>query len=94
MEISRVRNQLRNAIERARARAQLRRHRAQDAERAYEVFLRDVAIPVTRQVANALKAEGYAFSVSHLAAAFDWPPTAVATTTSSWHWRAPLIRHR
>jgi hypothetical protein len=63
MEISRVRNQLRNAIERARARAHQRRHRAQDAERAYEVFLRDVAVPVTRQVANALKAEGYAFTV-------------------------------
>jgi hypothetical protein len=63
MEISHVRNQLRNAIERARERAQHRRQRAHDAERAYEVFLQDIATPVTRQVANALKSEGYAFTV-------------------------------
>jgi hypothetical protein len=63
MEISHVRNQLRNAIDRTRERAQHRRQRAHDAERAYETFLRDVATPVTRQVANALKAEGYAFTV-------------------------------
>jgi hypothetical protein len=63
MEISHVRNQLRNAIDRARDRTQQRRQRAQEAERAYDVFLQDVAIPVTRQVANALKAEGYAFTV-------------------------------
>jgi hypothetical protein len=63
MEISYVRNQLRNAIERARERAQQRRQRAHAAERAYETFLQDVATPVTKQVANALKAEGYAFTV-------------------------------
>ena len=63
MEISHVRNQLRNAIDRARERAQHRRQRTQDAERAYETFLQDVATPVTKQVANALKAEGYAFTV-------------------------------
>jgi hypothetical protein len=34
-----------------------------EAERAYETFLEAVATPVTRQVANALKAEGYAFTV-------------------------------
>lgn len=34
-----------------------------EAERAYGTFLQDVATPVTRQVANALKAEGYAFTV-------------------------------
>jgi hypothetical protein len=63
MEISHVRNQLRNAMDRARERAQQRRQRTQDAERAYESFLQDVATPVTKQVANALKAEGYAFTV-------------------------------
>jgi hypothetical protein len=63
MEISHVRNQLRNAIERSRDRAQQRRQRTQDAERAYESFLQDVATPVTKQVANALKAEGYSFTV-------------------------------
>ena len=63
MEISHVRNQLRNAIERSRERAQQRRQRTQEAERTYETFLQDVATPVTKQVANALKAEGYAFTV-------------------------------
>jgi hypothetical protein len=63
MEISHVRNQLRNAIDRARDRAQHRRQRTQEAERAYESFLQNVATPVTRQVANALKAEGFAFTV-------------------------------
>jgi hypothetical protein len=63
MEISQVRNQLRNAIERGRERAQQRRQRTLDAERAYESFLQNVATPITKQVANALKAEGYAFTV-------------------------------
>jgi hypothetical protein len=63
MEISHVRNQLRNAIERARERSQERRQRTQDAERAYESFLQNVATPIAKQVANALKAEGYAFTV-------------------------------
>jgi hypothetical protein len=63
MEISHVRNQLRQAMERARDRAQQRRQRASDAERAYAKFLEHVATPVTKQMANALKAEGYAFTV-------------------------------
>lgn len=63
MEISHVRNQLKNAMQRARERAQQRRQRTGEAERAYETFLQDVATPVTRQVANALKSEGYAFTV-------------------------------
>jgi len=63
MEISHVRNQLKHAMERARDRAQQRRQRTSDAERAYATFLQDVATPITRQVANALKAEGYPFTV-------------------------------
>jgi hypothetical protein len=63
MEISYVRKQLKNAIERARERAQQHRQRTGEAERAYDTFLQDVATPVTRQVANALKAEGYSFTV-------------------------------
>ena len=63
MEISHVRHQLRNAIDRARERAQQRRQRTVDAERSYESFLQDVATPIAKQVANALKAEGYAFTV-------------------------------
>jgi hypothetical protein len=51
------------AIGAARERSQRRRQRTAEAERAFEVFLNDVATPVMRQVANALKAEGYAFTV-------------------------------
>jgi len=47
----------------ARRRSQQRRERASQAERAYETFLNGVATPVMRQLANALKAEGYSFSV-------------------------------
>jgi len=47
----------------ARRRAQLHRQHVADAGRAYDTFLADVATPVMRQLAGALKAEGYAFSV-------------------------------
>lgn len=63
MEISTVRNRLRRAIDAAREGGQQRRQRAAEAEQAYAVFLRDVATPVTRMLANALKVEGYAFTV-------------------------------
>ena len=63
MEVSQVRKRLKMAIDAARQRAQSNRQRAADAERAYTVFLDDVATPVARQVANALKSEGYSFTV-------------------------------
>jgi len=63
MEISYVRNLLKKAIEQARQRAQTRRQRAAEAERAFATFLETVGVPVTKQVANALKAEGHAFTV-------------------------------
>jgi hypothetical protein len=50
-------------MDRARDRAQHRRERTHEAEHAYEGFLEKVATPVTKQVANALKAENYAFTV-------------------------------
>jgi len=64
VDISEVRRQVVHAIERARTRAQQRRQQAADAERAYAVFLDDVAVPVARMVASALKAEGVPFTVS------------------------------
>lgn len=64
MEISHVRRRLAAAIERARRQGQERRQRSQEAQRAYETFLSDVAVPVARMVANALKAEGYSFTVA------------------------------
>jgi hypothetical protein len=63
VEISLVRNRLKRAIDVARSRAQERRQQNAAAEQVYDAFLRDVAVPVTRLMANALKAEGYAFTV-------------------------------
>jgi len=63
VEVSLVRNRLKRAIEAARERSQQRRQRSTAAERAYDAFLKDVATPVTRLLANTLKAEGYSFTV-------------------------------
>ena len=63
VEVSLVRNRLNRAIEAARERAQQRRQRTAAAETAYGTFLQDVATPVTRLVANALKVENHAFTV-------------------------------
>ena len=48
----------------ARDRAQRRRQLAADAETAYDGFLANVATPLAKQIANALQAEGYAFTLS------------------------------
>ena len=64
MEVSEVRRQLKHAIDRAKARAQQKRQDVAEAERAYAAFLEQVATPTTRMLANALKAEGYPFTVS------------------------------
>lgn len=63
VEVSRVRVRLRRAIDGAREHAQQRRQHAAEAERAYKIFLDEVAVPLARQLANALKVEGYAFTV-------------------------------
>ena len=63
VEVSQVRNRLRRAIEGARDHGQQRRQQVAEAERAYQAFLDEVATPLVRQVANALKVEGHAFTV-------------------------------
>ena len=63
MEISVVRNRLNRAIEASRERSQGRRQRTAAAESAFELFLQNVATPVTKLVANSLKVENYAFTV-------------------------------
>ena len=63
VEISVVRNRLNRAIEASRERSQRRREQVAAAERAYDDFLNHVATPVTRLVANSLKAENFAFTV-------------------------------
>jgi hypothetical protein len=63
MEISDVRRQLTQMLERAKREAGERRVQHDEAARDYAVFLERVAVPLFRQVANVLKAQGYAFRV-------------------------------
>ena len=64
MEVSQVKRRLTAAIEQARRDAQQRRERSSEVQRAYELFLADVAVPVARMAASVLKAEGYSFAVA------------------------------
>jgi hypothetical protein len=64
METSIVRNRLRDTIERAKRGAAERRAAADAAVRDYGAFLQDRAIPLFRQLANALKVAGYPFTVN------------------------------
>lgn len=63
METGDVRRRVLHAITAARGRAQARRQQADEATRAYGAFLQNVAAPVLHQLAGALKAEGYPFTV-------------------------------
>jgi hypothetical protein len=63
MEISVVRKRLTETIDRAKRQAAERRGRTDQASRDFEAFLQKIAVPLFRQVANALKADGYIFTV-------------------------------
>ena len=62
MEVAHVRNRLRGAVEHAKQQAQARRQRLADANQSFAAFL-ERATPIFRQLANALKAEGFAFTL-------------------------------
>ena len=64
MEISLVRRRIQAAMTTARDRAKQRRQKSDEAELAYVALLENVAGPLARQIVNALRAEGYAFTVS------------------------------
>lgn len=63
MEISDVRKRVLETIDYSKKSAAERRERTDQAGRDYQVFLDRVAIPIFRQVANVLRAEGYVFNV-------------------------------
>jgi len=63
VDTSVVRNRLRDTIERAKRRAAERRSYNDETARAYDAFLEQIATPLMRQIAGALKADGYAFTV-------------------------------
>jgi hypothetical protein len=62
METGEVRRRLLQTLAGIRERGQQRKARAADAEREFGGVL-EMAVPLARQVASALKAEGYAFTV-------------------------------
>ena len=63
MEISEVRQRVLATIDRAKRGAAERRTRADEASGEFDLLLDRIAVPLFRQVANALKAEGYSFTV-------------------------------
>ena len=63
MEISAVRQRVLQTIERAKHQAAERRARNDDANRAFAPFLETIAVPLVRQVAQILRAEGHLFNV-------------------------------
>jgi hypothetical protein len=63
MEISAVRQRVLQTIERAKQQAAERRARNDDAARAFASFLDSIAVPLVRQVAQVLRAEGHLFNV-------------------------------
>jgi hypothetical protein len=63
MQISDVRKRLLQTIDRAKQHAAERRARNDEATRAFGPFLDTIAVPMVRQVAQALRAEGHLFNV-------------------------------
>ena len=63
MEISEVRKRLRGTVERAKRKAAERRTLMDDAGRDFPTFLETIAVPLFRQAAGVLKAQGYLFRV-------------------------------
>jgi hypothetical protein len=63
MEIADVRKRVNQTIERAKRQASERRTRTDEAGRAFETFLSTIAIPLFKQVASALRPDGYPFNV-------------------------------
>ncbi len=63
MEVNEVRRRVQAVVERAKQRDAARRARADEAARAYSAFLDTIAVPLFRQIANVLRAEGHLFTV-------------------------------
>lgn len=63
MEVSQVRRRVHETLERARRASAERRAAVDTAARAWERIREEMAVPLSRQVAQVLKVEGYAFQV-------------------------------
>jgi hypothetical protein len=63
MEVADVKRRVSETIERSKRRAAEHRARSDEAARDYAVFLEQLAVPLVRQVAGVLKAQGFPFAV-------------------------------
>jgi hypothetical protein len=63
MDVSELRKRILRAIDEARKDAESRRTVVDESVKAYEKFLRDIAVPLLRQAAQVLNATGHAFVV-------------------------------
>lgn len=63
IEISEMRKRLRAAIDHSRRAAAARRAERDEASAAYQTFLSTLAEPLVQMLANALRAEGFPFTV-------------------------------
>jgi hypothetical protein len=63
LDAGEIRKRLLHTIDQSRRAAAARRAEVERAREAFEAFLADVAAPVFRHFAQALKAQGYAFQV-------------------------------
>jgi hypothetical protein len=63
MDVSELRKKILRALDDARQDAATRRQAVDEAGRAYDTFLGEIAGPVMRQAASVLKAEGHVFAV-------------------------------
>ena len=64
LELAQIRRRVQTRLADVKRAAATRRERAAAAERAYDTFLTEIAMPVVNAVAQSLSAEGYAFRVS------------------------------
>ena len=64
IELPELRRQIRVAIELAKKNAAAKRSRSDAAQRDYDTFLKDVAVPTVQQFASALSGEGHMFKVA------------------------------
>lgn len=63
IEITELRRQIRTAIELAKKNAAAKRSRSDTAQRDYDTFLNQIAVPTVQQFASALSGEGHFFKV-------------------------------
>src|SRR4051812_9276869 len=63
MEIADVKRKVIETVDRAKRQAGERRIRADEATKVYATFLDRTAVPICRQIANVLRAQGYVFNV-------------------------------